>query len=142
MSALLALLFFVPFLLIVGGIAHVLWSRRTVAIYERRQLQGQQDPVGSVLGYALPRLAQSSWRPAPATAGSTTILERRYFPAWTIVISVLFFPVGLLALLARGRQVITFTARDGELLAVGDGTAWARDVVADAADAVVDASHA
>jgi hypothetical protein len=151
MSFLLVPLFFTPLLLILASVVHIMWSCRTITIDERRRLTSQPDPVGGVLGYALPRLAQSRWRAAPSTAGdtaileapeNTTILERRYRPAWTIVVSVMLFPVGLLALVIRTRHVITIAAQGDELIAVGWGSTWSRDVVAEAVDAVVDASNA
>lgn len=42
-----------------------------------------------------------------AHGGNTTAFERRYVQAWTVWAAVLLFPVGLVALLFRGRESIT-----------------------------------
>ena len=51
------------------------------------------------------------------------VRERR--PAWTIVVAVLVFPVGLLALIYKEREAITveFARRAGETLCLAQGTA-------------------
>jgi hypothetical protein len=41
--------------------------------------------------------------------GSMIILQRDYAKTWTIVLAVILFPVGLLFLLIRGREVLTIT---------------------------------
>lgn len=53
------------------------------------------------------------------------VLERRYQPAWTILASILVFPLGLLTLFVRGRDVVTIemTPRDGFTRTVVQGVA-------------------
>jgi hypothetical protein len=53
------------------------------------------------------------------------VLERRYQPGWTILLAIFLFPLGLLALLARGSEIVTIdlASRDGYTLAVAQGVA-------------------
>ena len=55
-------------------------------------------------------------------ANTVQVTSRGYFPAWTIVVSVLFFPIGLLSLLTgRKSNIATLSARD-----IGDGNTEVR----------------
>jgi hypothetical protein len=72
----------------------------------REQLLDRQVPVLIAAGFS-----------TAAHVAHTTVLEHRYFPGWTIAVAILFFPVGLLALLARGRDTITI-ASSGDTLRV------------------------
>ncbi|MDA0158954.1 DUF1707 domain-containing protein [Solirubrobacter ginsenosidimutans] len=53
------------------------------------------------------------------------VFARRYQPFWTILVSIFFFPLGLLALLARGdeRIAVDMSEREGYTLTVVQGVA-------------------
>jgi hypothetical protein len=53
------------------------------------------------------------------------VFARRRRPAWTIVVAIAFFPVGLLALLHSSSDVITveLTRRGGETICLAQGVA-------------------
>jgi hypothetical protein len=72
-----------------------------------------------------------------AHVAHTTILERRYYPGWTIAFAILFFPVGLLALLARVRETITIASSDGTLRVNGRCAKRLADWIVEDVDRVV-----
>ena len=53
------------------------------------------------------------------------VLERHFQPAWTILVAIFLFPIGLLALLARDSETITIdlAARDGYTFTMVQGVA-------------------
>ena len=66
-----------------------------------------------------------------AHVAHTTILERRYLPAWAIWVAVLFFPLGLLALLARERDTITIASSGDSLRVHGRCSKRLADAIVD-----------
>lgn len=64
---------------------------------------------------------------AVATPASGTLaLTRTYRRAWTVVVAILLFPIGLLALLVKERDLVTVNAEDTDdgvrVSAVGTGS--------------------
>lgn len=132
MSTGLGLLIIAAALALVAAIIYGLWAGRTVKISLARPLSlDEDDPMADLLDQVVARLAAGGYRTLPEVANSV-VLERRYFPGWTILLAVCVFPVGLLALLARGRHVVTVTCTETTLQVQGRGTTWARRVLSDA----------
>jgi hypothetical protein len=91
------------------------WRDRSVDFIHRRALGAQTDAVAALmLDRVVPVLVRDGFAMV-AQAGHTTVFERRFFPIWTILVAIFLFPVGLLALLARGRETIVIISRDGVL---------------------------
>jgi hypothetical protein len=96
-------------------LARLAWRERRVDFLDRRHVGAEVDEAKDRLfDLVVPGLVHNGFRTA-ADGGHTTILERRFFPAWTILLAVLLFPLGLLALLARGRETITIAGRGDAL---------------------------
>jgi hypothetical protein len=109
--------------LLVALAALVAWL--IIASWRDRQIDFLHDVVvgadveavrESLLDHQVPILVSAGFSTA-AHVAHTTILEHRYFPGWTLAVAVLFFPVGLLALLARRCETITI-ASSGDTLRV------------------------
>ena len=69
-----------------------------------------------------------------AQAGNTTIFERRFFPAWTVLVAIFAFPFGLLALLARGRETIVIVTGVSSLELYGCTSKTTADYIVATAD--------
>lgn len=72
--------------------------RAAVAAMDGRQVPATPDAVRQAVQL---RLADVRNLTVTQSGSDTLTVQRRYFPAWTIVVAVAFFPLGLLALLAR-----------------------------------------
>lgn len=59
-----------------------------------------------MLDQIIPVLVDDGYR-SVAQGGHTTAFERRHVVGWTILVAIVFFPVGLIALLFRGRESVT-----------------------------------
>lgn len=91
------------------------WRDRRVDFIHRLSLGGQADAVAArVFDRIVPVLVQDGYTMV-AQAGHTTVFERRFFPGWTFLVAIFFFPVGLLALLARGRETVVIVTGDDVL---------------------------
>ena len=91
------------------------WRDRTVDFLHDVPLGSYAETARErLLDREVPILVAADFRTA-ADVAHTTILERRRIPGWAYVLAVLFFPVGLLALLARHRETITIASSDGFL---------------------------
>jgi hypothetical protein len=69
-----------------------------------------------VMRHLVPMLAGDGYRIVEQSA-RRLVLHRKHMPTWAIVIAILFFPIGLLALLARESDAVTV-----ELFSDADGT--------------------
>ena len=91
------------------------WRDRTVDFLHDVPLGAYAETARErLLDREVPILVAADFKTA-ADVAHTTILERRGIPGWAYVLAVLFFPVGLLALLARHREAITIASSDGFL---------------------------
>jgi hypothetical protein len=110
------------------------WRDRRVDFIHSLVLGPDTDAVaGLMFDRIVPVLADDGYVMV-AQAGHTTVFERRFFPAWTVLVAIFFFPVGLLALLARGRESIVVVSQDDVL----DVHGYCRKLDADFIIAVVD----
>ena len=118
------------------------WRDRSVDFVHRRALGGATEATAAtVFDRVVPVLVADGYAMA-AHGGHTTIMERRFFPVWTIVAAIFLFPIGLLALLARARETVVLVGRDGVLEVHGRcGKLTADFVVAVADDAAADHAH-
>jgi hypothetical protein len=69
-----------------------------------------------------------------AQGGHTTVFEHRFLPAWSVLVAIFLFPLGLIALLARGREEVVIVAGDRVL----DFHGYCSEVTADFIVAVAD----
>jgi hypothetical protein len=94
------------------------WSRnRNVDFLHRVRVDRRAgEAAGLLFDFVVPVLVRDGYKMV-ARGGHTTILEHRFFPAWTIVLAIVAFPFGLLALLARARHTVTIVGR-GDVLEV------------------------
>ena len=112
------------------------WRRRRVDFIHSIALGGQADAVAARLfDRLLPVLVDDGYA-IVAQAGHTTIFEHRFFPAWTVLVSIFFFPFGLLALLARGRETVVIVSADGALDLHGYCSKTTADFIVASADYV------
>ena len=118
------------------------WRDRTVDFLHRCALGAATEATAAtVFDRVVPVLVADGYVMA-AHGGHTTIMQRRFFPAWTILAAIFLFPVGLLALLARARESVVIVSRDGVLELHGRcGKMTADFVVATADDAAADHAH-
>ena len=105
--------------LVLGGLVALFiwtsWRDRTVDFLHDVPLGAYAETARErLLDREVPILVAADFRTA-ADVAHTTILERRYMPGWAIVLAVVLFPLGLLALLARNRETITIASSDGSL---------------------------
>ncbi len=91
------------------------WRDRTVDFLHDVPLGTYAETARErLLDRQVPILVAAGFRTA-ADVAHTTILERRYMPGWAILLAVILFPFGLLALLVRKRETITIASSDGAL---------------------------
>ena len=73
------------------------------------------DAMNRFVGHFTPWFLRGGWRAGAQTPTSITY-EKSSFHTWQIVVAVIGFPIGLIALLAEKRQeslTATFTENDG-----------------------------
>ena len=118
------------------------WRDRRVDFLHRLALGAASEAVAAtVFDHVVPVLVADGYAMA-AHGGHTTIMERRFFPVWTILAAIFLFPVGLLALLARDRETVVIVSRDGVLELHGRcGKLTADFVIAVADEAAADQAH-
>src|SRR3954467_9952754 len=110
------------------------WRDRSVDFVHHVALGSQTDTVAALtFDRVIPVLVHDGYKMV-AQAGHTTIFERGFFPVWTILAAIFLFPVGLLALLARGRETIVIASRGGVLELHGRCGKITADFVTAAAD--------
>lgn len=85
---------------------------------ETVRVRGETDSVIQDLQLALAGVKGTSVR---RDSGGVITLERSMTPTWAIVVAVVFFPIGLVALVARTVETATIAATDS-----GDGTTTLR----------------
>lgn len=91
------------------------WRYRRVDFIHRVMVGEHGDAVAAQLfDRIVPVLVGDGYRMV-AQAGNTTIFEHRTLPAWTVLVSIFFFPFGLLALLARNRETVVVVSSGGML---------------------------
>ena len=88
----------------------LMWRDRRVD-FIHRVAAGPRPEAGAaeLLDQAVPVLVRDGYRMI-ANAGHTTVFERRSSLVGPILISILLFPVGLIALLGRSRETVTFVS--------------------------------
>jgi len=88
------------------------WRARRVDFVYQVPVGGEPDAVADqVFDRLIPVLVKDGYAMV-AQGGHTTVFEHRFFPAWTVVVAILLFPLGLIALLARGREEVVIVAGD------------------------------
>ena len=91
------------------------WRDRSVDFIHRIALGAQTGAVAALtFDRVIPVLTQDGYRMV-ARAGHTAVFERRFFPVWTVLAAIFLFPIGLIALLARGRETIVIASGGGIL---------------------------
>jgi hypothetical protein len=100
--------------LLAGIVALLIWMIRSAWRNRRVNFIHRVDAVGSeassdALDRIVPVLVQAGYRMV-ASAGRTSAFERRSSLVAPIVISVLLFPFGLIALLLGSRETVTFVS--------------------------------
>lgn len=91
------------------------WRARAVDFVHQIPLGAQTEDVAAhVFDQVIPVLVRDGYAMV-AQGGHTTVFERRFTPAWTVLVAIFLFPFGLLALLARGRETVNVVSGDGVL---------------------------
>jgi hypothetical protein len=110
------------------------WRGRRVDFIHQIALGAQPETVGAqVFDRVIPVLVQDGYAMV-AQGGNTTVFEHRFMPAWTVVVAIFLFPVGLVALLARGRETVVIVSADRVI----DLHGYCSSVIADFIVAVAD----
>jgi hypothetical protein len=93
----------------------------------------QNAVAAQVFDQVIPVLVKDGYTMV-AQGGHTTVFEHRFFPAWTVLVSIFFFPLGLIALLARARETVVIVSADGVLGLHGYCGKATADFIVDVAD--------
>ncbi len=109
-------------LVVVLGLAVLLglalWSvwraRRVDFIHHAAIGPEPQAAADELFDHVVPELVRDGYQMV-ANAGHTTVFERRSSLVGPIVISIVLFPIGLIALLGRSRETVTFVTDDANL---------------------------
>jgi hypothetical protein len=88
------------------------WGARRVDFIHQIELGVQTEPVAAeMFDQVIPVLVQDGFAMV-AQGGHTTVFERRFFPAWAVMVAIFLFPIGLIALLARGTETVFIVSGD------------------------------
>jgi hypothetical protein len=90
------------------------WDRSVDFLHRVEVERPAGEAGGRIFDSVVPVLVKDGYKMV-ARGGHTTILERKSFPVWTIVLAIVAFPIGLLALLARVRDTVVIVGRDDVL---------------------------
>jgi hypothetical protein len=91
------------------------WRWRRVDFIHQLTLGAETDAVAAqVFDQVIPVLVEDGYTMV-AQGRHTTVFEHRFFPAWTVLVSIFFFPLGLIALLARAWETVVIVSADGVL---------------------------
>jgi hypothetical protein len=122
--------------LVVGLALWSMWRDRRVDFVHQVTVGSQTEAhAADVLDQVVPVLVRDGYRMV-ANAGHTVVFERRSSLVGPIVISVLLFPLGLLALLGRSRETVTFVSAGPTLELYGDCSKPVADYLVAVADDV------
>lgn len=112
------------------------WRDRRVDFVHQIALGLQAEAAGAeVFDRVIPVLVRDGYAMV-ARGGNTTVFERRFFPAWTILVAFFLFPFGLVALLARGRGTVVIVSGDRAMQLHGSCPRGIADFIVSVADEV------
>jgi hypothetical protein len=100
---------------LLGLIVRSMWRSRRIDFIHQTAIGAEgKDAASELFDRVVPVLVEAGYRMI-ADAGHTTVFEYRSSLVGPIVISVLLFPIGLIALLARSRETVTFVTAGATL---------------------------
>jgi hypothetical protein len=121
---------------IVALVALLGWALWSMWHYRRVDVRsGADDAAAELFDMVIPLLVKDGYRTV-ASAGHTTVFERQTSLVGPMIISIVLFPIGMLALLARRRETITIVSPGTGLELYGCSTKPMADYLIAVADDV------
>ncbi len=127
--------------ILLGLALWLMWRNRRVNFIDHVAFgQEAEVAVAELFDRVVPVLVSDGYRMV-ASAGNTSVFERRSSLVGPILISIVLFPVGLIALLGRSRETVTFVSAGATLELYGYCTKPIADYLLAVADDVAAQRH-